>query len=259
MTEHAAARALAEATGVETHDVAVVLGTGWKDAADTLGETAAEVPFAELPGFAAPTAVGHGGAVRSVLVGDTRALVFLGRVHLYEGLGVAAVVHPVRAAVASGCRAVVLTNACGAVDPSYEVGSPVVIADHISLTGVSPLRDATFVDLSDLYSPRLRALCREIDPTLREGVYAHWPGPAFETPAEIRMIRRLGADLVGMSTVPEAIAAHALGAEVCALSLVTNAAAGVLDEKIDHLEVLARARAAAPRLGALLQALIARI
>jgi purine-nucleoside phosphorylase len=256
---HEAAGVLAEATGVETHDLAVVLGTGWKDAADSLGETTAEIPFGDLPGFVAPTAVGHGGAVRSVRSGDRRVLVFTGRVHLYEGLGVQAVVHPVRTAIAAGCRAVVLTNACGGVDPAHEIGVPVVIADHVSLTGVSPLVGAEFVDLSDLYSPRLRALCKEIDPTLREGVYAHWPGPAFETPAEIRMIRTLGADLVGMSTVPEAIAAHALGAEVCALSLVTNAAAGVLPEKIDHVEVLARAKAASPRLGALLSALIARI
>jgi purine-nucleoside phosphorylase len=259
VSEHEAARALAAATGIERHDVALVLGSGWADAADRLGETTAEMPFADLPGFAVPTAIGHGGAVRSLTVGANEALVFLGRIHLYEGLGVAPVVHPVRTAIAAGCRAIVLTNACGAVDPTHEVGSPVVIADHISLTGVSPLQGATFVDLSELYSPRLRALCRELDPTLREGVYAHWPGPAFETPAEIRMIRTLGADLVGMSTVPEAIAAYALGAEVCALSLVTNAAAGVLDEKIDHREVLARAKAAAPRLGALLQALIARI
>jgi purine-nucleoside phosphorylase len=254
-----AAEALAVRTGAERHDVVVVLGSGWAQAADALGRTAAELPVEELPGFVALSAVGHGGTVRSVDVGEKRALVFLGRIHLYEGLGVEPVVHPVRAAVAAGCGAVVLTNACGAVSPGYEVGRPVLISDHISLTGVSPLRGASFVDLSDLYSARLRGLARELDPSLREGVYAHWRGPAFETPAEIRMIRTLGADLVGMSTVPEAIAAHALGAEVIALSLVTNLAAGLSDEKIDHREVLAEANAAAPRLGALLQALIRRV
>jgi purine-nucleoside phosphorylase len=264
VTEHetvaaGAADALARATGSERHDLALVLGSGWASAADSLGRTQAELPVADLPGFVAPSAIGHGGTVRSVEVDGKRALVFLGRVHLYEGLGVEPVVHPVRTAVAAGCRTVILTNACGAVSSGYEVGRPVLISDHISLTGVSPLRGASFVDLSDLYSARLRARAREADPALREGIYAHWPGPAFETPAEIRMIRTLGADLVGMSTVPEAIAAHALGAEVVALSLVTNLAAGLTDEKIDHREVLAEANAAAPRLGALLEALIRRV
>ena len=261
MTEHEAAAAeaadaLTRATGIERHDVALVLGSGWADAAASLGETEHELPFEELPGFVAPSAVGHGRTVRSVAVGAKRALVFLGRVHLYEGLGVAPVVHPVRTAIFAGCRTVILTNACGAVSPGYGVGRPVLISDHISLTGVSPLAGAAFVDLSDLYSKRIRALAREVDPTLPEGIYAHWPGPAFETPAEIRMIRTLGADLVGMSTVPEAIAAHALGAEVAALSLVTNLAAGLSAEKIDHVEVLAQARAAAPELGGLLSGLI---
>jgi purine-nucleoside phosphorylase len=244
---------------VERHDVAVVLGSGWAAAADAIGRTRAEIPVGELPGFAAPTAVGHGSTVRSVESSRKRALVFLGRVHLYEGLGVEAVVHPVRSAVAAGCRTVLLTNACGAVNPDYEVGRPVLVRDHISLTGVSPLTGASFVDLSDLYSARLRALCRELDPALREGVYAHWPGPAFETPAEIQMMRTLGADLVGMSTVPEAIAAHALGAEVAALALVTNPAAGVTAERVDHEQVLAQAAAVAPTLGELLRALIGRV
>lgn len=261
MTEHEAAAseaadALARATGVEEHAVALVLGSGWADAADALGVTEHELPVASLPGFVTPRAIGHGGTVRSMTVAGRRALVFLGRVHLYEGLGVAPVVHPVRTAVFAGCRTVILTNACGAVSPGYDVGRPVLVSDHLSLTAVSPLSGAAFVDLSDLYSKRIRHLAHEIDPTLREGVYAHWPGPAFETPAEIRMIRTLGADLVGMSTVPEAIAAHALGAEVAALSLVTNLAAGLSAEKIDHVEVLAQARAAAPQLGNLLSALI---
>jgi purine-nucleoside phosphorylase len=165
---------------------------------------------------------------------------------------VAAVVHGARTAVAAGCRVVVLTNAAGAVDTSLRPGEPVLIRDHISLTATSPLVGAQFVDLTDLYAARLRNLAREADPTLRQGVYAHWPGPAFETPAEIRMLRTLGADLVGMSTVPEAIAAHALGAEVLAFSLVTNLAAGLGEERLSHLDVIATGEAAADRCAGLL-------
>ena len=150
----------------------------------------------------------------------------LGRTHLYEGRGVDAVAHGVRTAAAAGCRTVVLTNAAGGLARGHGVGEPVLISDHLNLTGRSPLRGPRFVDLTDLYSPRLRALAREIDPTLAEGVYAGLPGPHFETPAEIRMLRMLGADLVGMSTVLEAIAARAEGVEVFGLSLVTNLAAG---------------------------------
>ena len=163
-----------------------------------------------------------------------------------------------RTAVAAGARIVVLTNACGALDPALTPGEPVLIRDHISLTAVSPLVGAQFVDLSDLYAARLRELAREVDPSLREGVYAHWPGPAFETPAEIRMLRTLGADLVGMSTVPEAIAAHALGAEVLAISLPTNWAAGITDHKLSHAEVIAVGEAAAPRCAALLSGILDR-
>ena len=254
-----AARRLRELTGVERHDVAVVLGSGWRGAADALGVTSHTLPVADLPGFAAAGVEGHGGEIRSVQGEANRVLVFLGRTHLYEGRGVAAVVHNVRTAVAAGCEVVVLTNAAGAVNPELEVGAPVLISDHISLTATSPLVGPQFVDLSDLYARRLRALARKVDPSLPEGVYAHWPGPAYETPAEIRMLRTLGADLVGMSTVPEAIAAHALGAEVLAVSLVTNLAAGIADELLSHEEVLARGEAAAPRLSTLLTAIVARV
>jgi len=254
----AAAQALADATGIARHDVAVVLGSGWRPAADLIGEAAHEIPVADLPGFLAPTVSGHGGTIRSVPVGGRNVLVVLGRTHLYEGHGVGPVVHGVRTAAAAGCTSVVLTNAAGGIRDGLRVGEPVLIADHMNLTALSPLVGAQFVDLTDLYSPRLRALAREIDPTLAEGVYLGLPGPHFETPAEIKMFRAWGADLVGMSTVLEAIAARAAGVEVFGLSLVTNLAAGVTGAPLDHHEVLAAGAAAAGRMGGLLRELVER-
>jgi purine-nucleoside phosphorylase len=241
------------------HDVAVVMGSGWAPAADAFGRARSSVAIAELPGFTAPTAIGHGGEVRSVRVGDRRVLLFLGRTHLYEGRGVQAVAHGVRTAADAGARTVILTNAAGGLAPEHRVGQAVLISDHLNLTATSPLVGATFVDLTDLYSRRLRALARELDPSLAEGVYAALPGPHYETPAEIRMLRTLGADLVGMSTALEAIAAKAAGLEVLGLSMVTNAAAGVTGQPLDHEEVLAAGRAAAGRLGQFLVALVGRL
>ena len=247
-----AARALATATGVAHHDVAVVLGSGWVPAADALGGPDAEVPVTDLPGFAAPTAAGHSGRIRSVTVAGRRVLVLLGRTHLYEGRGVAAVAHGVRVAAAAGCRTVVLTNAAGGLRPGMEVGQPVLIADHLNLTARSPLVGPRFVDLTDLYSARLRRLVGELDPTVTEGGYAALPGPHYETPAEIRMLRTLGADLVGMSTALEAIAARHAGLEVLGISLVTNLAAGITGEPLNHEEVLSAGRESAARMGGLL-------
>lgn len=254
-----AATGLAEATAVEGHHVAVVLGSGWGKAADRIGEPQAELPLADLPGFSTPSVAGHGGTVRSVRRGNTRCLVFLGRTHLYEGKGVDAVAHTVRTAAAAGCTRVVLTNGCGGLDPAWAPGTVVLISDHLNLTATSPLRGAEFVDLTDLYSSRLRAAAREVDPALPEGVYAQLPGPHYETPAEIRMLRTLGADLVGMSTTLEAIAARAAGLEVLGLSLVTNAAAGMSGQPLDHAEVLESGRAAADRLGRLLGDIVERV
>jgi purine-nucleoside phosphorylase len=254
----AAAAVLAAGTGVATHDVAVVLGSGWRPAADLIGEPSHEMEMADLPGFVPPGVAGHPGTVRSVPVGGRRVLVMLGRTHLYEGHGVGAVAHGVRTAAAAGCRAVVLTNAAGGIREGMRVGEPVLIADHLNLTTTSPLSGPRFTDLTDLYSPRLRGLAREIDPSLAEGVYAGLPGPHFETPAEIRMLRVLGADLVGMSTVLEAIAARAEGVEVFGLSLVTNLAAGMTGQPLDHREVLAAGRASAARMGDLLRELVVR-
>lgn len=255
-----AAAEIAERTGFATHDIALVMGSGWVTAVDALGEPKYECNAEELTGFLSPAVEGHSGKVRSYEIEDggkkVRALVFLGRTHLYEGKGMEPVVHGVRTAVKAGCKVILLTNACGGINTSYKVGQPVLIRDHISLTAATPLVGATFVDLTDLYSKRLRAIVKGADTSLEEGVYVHWRGPTYETPAEILMMRGMGADLVGMSTVPEAIAAHALGAEVLAISLVTNAAAGVTGEKLNHEEVIAAGKAAASRMGALIKSVI---
>jgi purine-nucleoside phosphorylase len=260
----ASAARLAELTGGAPHDAAVVLGSGWAPAADALGAPRAEIPLTELGSFAPPTVAGHTPAVRSLDIGGRRVLVFLGRTHLYEGHPVSVVVHGVRTAVAAGCRVVVLTNAAGGIRAGYRVGQPVLIRDHLNLTARSPLTGEAppegypprFTDLTDLYSARLRALARRADPGLAEGVYAALPGPHYETPAEIAMLRGLGADLVGMSTALEAIAARHLGAEVLGLSLVTNLAAGLGEGGLDHQEVIAAGREAAGRMGALLAGIL---
>ena len=258
-----AASEIADRTGIASPDVALVMGSGWVGAVDALGEPVFECNAEELTGFFAPAVEGHSGKVRSYEIKDgnrtIRALVFLGRTHLYEGKGMEPVVHGVRTAVKAGCKVIILTNACGGINTAYRVGQPVLIRDHISLTAQSPLVGATFVDLTDLYSKRIRAIMKSADSSLQEGVYVHWRGPTYETPAEIHMMRTLGADLVGMSTVPEAIAAHALGAEVLGISLVTNAAAGVTGEKLNHEEVIAAGKAAASSMGELLAKTIPQI
>lgn len=259
----AAATVLAERTGVERHDVLVVLGSGWRPAADAIGAPDVVLSTADLPGFPEPLVAGHDGELRSVAVGDRRVLISLGRVHAYEGHDLAQVVHGVRTAVLSGCSTVVLANAAGGLGAGLSIGQPVLISDHINLTGRSPLTGPApepsigprFPDMSDAYSARLRRLASSLDPSLAEGVYAGVVGPHYETPAEIRMLQVLGADLVGMSTVHEAIAAVHLGAEVLGISLVTNLAAG-LGDALDHGDVLAVAGESAGRMGDLLARLV---
>lgn len=258
-TARAAAEALRERTGADAFSAAVVLGSGWRAAADAFGPPDHELATTDLPGFTAPAAAGHAGQIRSVPVGGERLLIFLGRTHLYEGHGPAAAVHGIRTAAAAGARAIVLTNAAGGIRPEFSIGQPVLISDHINLTGRSPLTGPRFVDLTELYSPRLRALARLADPSLAEGVYACFPGPHYETPAEVRMARTLGADLVGMSTVLEAIAAREAGLDVLAFSLVTNMAAGLSGKPLEHGEVLAAGRESAAGIGALLARLLPRI
>jgi purine-nucleoside phosphorylase len=264
-----AAAAIASRTGVERHDVLVVLGSGWTPAAERFGAVTAEVPITELPGFPAIGVVGHSGVLRSVAAeGGKQILALMGRVHAYEGHELSTVVHAVRSAVRAGCGTVVLTNAAGGLRPGIRVGQPVLIADHINLTGRSPLTGPNapaelglprFVDMTEAYSKRLRELARSVDPTLEEGVYAGMPGPQYETPAEIRMLQTLGADLVGMSTVHEVIAARHVGAEVLGLSLVTNLAAGLGASHLDHAEVLEAGRVSAEAMGDLLAEVVARL
>lgn len=254
----AAAAVVRERTGVVSHHLALVLGSGWVDAGRWIGELVATLDQADLPGFAAPSVPGQGRLVRSLEVGDSskRALVFGGRTHLYEGRGVRAVVHAVRTAAAAGCRRIVLTNGCGGLSAHWPPGTVVLVSDHLNLTGRSPVEGATFLDLTDLYSARLRALAHTVDPSLPEGVYVQLPGPHYETPAEVRMARLLGGDLVGMSTALEAIAARQSGMQVLAVSLVTNLAAGVSPGPLSHEEVLETGRTAADRCGQLLGRLV---
>jgi purine-nucleoside phosphorylase len=257
----AAAGVIAERSGASCHDVALVLGSGWGQTGDLIGKTVATIENAAVPGFAKAAVAGHSDVMRSVAIGDTdrRALVFGTRTHFYEGRGIRTVVHAVRTAAAAGCRTIVLTNGCGALNPAWTPGTPVLIRDHINLTAASPVEGASFVDLTDLYSPRLRELARGVDPALDEGVYVQFRGPHYETPAEVRMAKILGGDLVGMSTALEAIAARQSGMEVLGISLVTNLAAGLGDQPLSHDEVIEAGRNAAERCGRLLSSVVAKI
>jgi purine-nucleoside phosphorylase len=257
----AAAEVIADRTGDAPHDVALVLGSGWGQTADLVGRTLATIPNEDVPGFRRAAVAGHSGTMRSVAIGDTgrRALVFGTRTHYYEGRGPRSVVHTVRTAAALGCRTIVLTNGCGGLRPEWGPGTVVLLRDHINLTADSPIEGPNFVDLTDLYSPRLRAVAREVDPGLPEGVYVQFRGPHYETPAEVRMAQVIGGDLVGMSTALEAIAARQAGLEVLGVSLVTNPAAGISEAPLSHEEVIEAGQAAAERCGRLLAAVVAKI
>ncbi|MBG6217328.1 purine-nucleoside phosphorylase [Arthrobacter sp. CAN_A6] len=255
-----AADHIARATGVDTHDIALVLGSGWGEAAGLIGETTASLDAADIPGFSAPAVAGHVGTIRSALTANGKhALVLGARTHFYEGKGVRAVVHGVRTAAAAGAKTMILTNGCGGLKEHWQPGTPVLISDHLNLTATSPLEGATFVDLTDLYSERLRRLALEVDPTLEQGVYAQFPGPHYETPAEVQYAKRIGADLVGMSTALEAIAARSVGMEVFGISLVTNLAAGISPVPLSHAEVLEAGQAAGPRISRLLADIVAKL
>jgi purine-nucleoside phosphorylase len=243
-----------------------VLGSGLGGFADAVSDPV-EVPYGDIPGWPASTAIGHAGTLVLGRFGEVPVAVMKGRAHLYEGLSPADVVFGVRVLGRLGVHSLVLTNACGAIDPSVEPGTLVAITDHLNLQGSSPLvgpNDETlgprFPDMTDAYDPGYRAIAHRaaaaLGLDLGEGVYAAWLGPAFETPAEIRMMRALGADLVGMSTVPEVLAARHLGLRCLALSCVTNAAAGVRPEPIDHERVLEVGARAAADLVALLREVV---
>ncbi len=255
----AAAARLRELTGAETHDVALVMGSGWAPAVDALGAPETDLQVTDLPGFPKPAVEGHGGKIRSYSIGDKRALVFLGRTHYYEGHGVAAVSprrphgrrrrcqddHPDQR-----LRRPARGHAPRPARPDQRPHQPHRYLPHRRRQLRRPDRPLL---------PRLRALCKEVDPTLEEGVYAQFPGPHYETPAEIRMARVIGADLVGMSTVLEAIAAREAGAEVLGISLVTNLAAGMTGEPLNHEEVLQAGRDSATRMGSLLTQVLGRL
>ncbi len=250
-----AAAKIRDAVGVERHDVAIVLGSGWAGAADRLGTVTGDIELSSLPGFPPPSVAGHRNLIRSIAAEGQQVLVVGGRSHLYEGHPAATVVHGVRTAAAAGCHTVILTNAAGGLNPSWSVGQLVLIRDQINLTGHNPMagppppegQPGRFCDLTEAYSAQLRELAHTIDGDLAEGVYAGVLGGSYETPAEIQMLATIGADLVGMSTVLEAVAARHLGLDVLGISLVTNLAAGMAPAPLAHDEVLDAAQDAETR------------
>ena len=252
-----AAADIARLTGVEKHDIALTLGSGWGKAAELIGETIATIPATEVTGFSKPALEGHVGTLRSIRTPDGKQVLVIGaRTHYYEDHGVRRVVHSVRTAAATGASIMVLTNGAGGVRETWSPGQPVLISDHINLTADSPLEGATFIDLTDLYSRRLRDVARGIDPTLDEGVYTQFRGPHYETPAEVQMAKRIGGDIVGMSTALEAIAAREAGMEILGFSLITNLAAGIQQTPLSHAEVIEAGREAEPVISALLARVI---
>jgi purine-nucleoside phosphorylase len=258
--------AIAERSERGGHKAALVLGSGLGDYAASLPE-AVEIPYEELPHFPVPEVEGHGGSLYSAEVDGRPILVFSGRVHTYEGWDLDDVVFGVRAAAIAGCHTVLLTNAAGGVGDGLEPGDLVAIKDHINLTGRNPLYGPNddrlgprFPDMTDLYSPEIRRMIEdvagEIGMAYKEGVYAWFLGPSYETPAEVQMAKRLGADLVGMSTVPEAIALRHMGVRVAGISLVSNLAAGISEHPLSHEEVKATGAAAREKFTRLLDRLL---
>ncbi len=263
------AAALAEATGSPRHDIVMVLGSGLGAYADRF-ENVTSVPYSELPGFPIPRATGHAGTAHSVDMGDRQVLIYAGRAHAYEGYDLDAVTFAVRTAVTAGCQTVVLSNAAGGCGDGIGPGDLVALSDHINLAGLSPLRGPNderigprFPDMTDTYTPELRQLAlaaaNEVGVAMKQGVYAWFQGPMFETPAEIDMAQNMGADLVGMSTVPEAIAARHMGADLLAISLCANLAAGRAGHRLTAEEVVEEGALAADKFGRLLDTVLPRI
>ena len=252
-----AAADIARLSGVAQHDIALTLGSGWGKAAELIGETVAAIPATDVTGFSRPALAGHVGTIRSVRTPDGKNVLVIGaRTHYYENHGVRRVVHSVRTAAAAGAKIMVLTNGAGGIKETWSPGQPVLISDHLNLTADSPLEGAKFVDLTDLYSSRLRDVARTIDPTLDEGVYTQFRGPHYETPAEVQMAKNIGGHIVGMSTALEAIAAREAGMEILGLSLITNLAAGIQQTPLSHEEVIEAGKTAEPIISALLAKII---
>jgi len=261
-----AAHAIGERTGQARHDVVAVLGSGLGSYPQDI-EGAIAVPYEAIPGFPLPHVEGHAGTAYSARFETNHVLLLSGRAHAYEGHTMESVVFAVRTAILAGCRTVLLTNAAGGCGDGMSPGDLVLITDHLNLTGRNPLvgiNDARmgprFPDLSAAYDPALRSIAHEAagvaGTTLGEGVYAWFLGPTYETPAEVRMARTLGADMVGMSTVPEAIAARHMGAKVIGISLVTNLAAGISPVPLSHRDVTETAAGASKRFTRLLDELL---
>ena len=261
-----AARAVADHLGGEGAEVAVVLGSGLASVADRLTDPRS-APYASLPGFPETTVAGHPGRMIVGTLGDRKVLLLCGRVHGYEGYPASEVGFGVRVAASLGARTLIVTNAAGGVDPALVPGEIVMISDQINLTGQSPLTGPNderlgprFPDMTDAYAPELRtlagAVARHQGLSLHEGVYCAMQGPSYETPAEIRMARAMGADLVGMSTVPEVIVARAIGLRVLGVSCITNLACGLSNTPITHAEVLETTAAAAGRFKGLIRGVV---
>ncbi len=247
--------------------VAIVLGSGLGGLGDEVSE-AVRIPYAEIPGWRRSTAPGHAGELVVGTLSGKPVAVMKGRLHYYEGYDIADVAFPVRVFKAWGITTIVLTNACGGLNPAYAAGDLMVLSDHINLMGVNPLRGANddalgprFPDMVGTYTEELRALAHQVDPDLREGTYVAVAGPNFETPAELRMLRGLGADAVGMSTVPEVLVARHMGMRILAIATVTDMATGIPGqiEHVTHEQVLAVAERAGKRLGAVVRGVVARL
>jgi len=261
-----AAAAIADLSGRQEHSAALVLGSGLGDYAASLPNAVA-IPYTEIPHFPTPRVEGHSGTLYSVDVDGKGALIFSGRVHFYEGWDLFDVVFGVRTAALAGCHTFLLTNACGGVSQGLSVGDLVALNGHINLTGQNPLIGANderlgtrFPDVSDAYSKALRVEMKtafdDAGVAYKEGVYVWFTGPSYETPAEIEMVRRIGGDLVGMSTVPEAVALAHMKRRVGAISLVTNLAAGASDQPVTHEEVQEAAEIAKGKFSQLIDGLL---
>lgn len=251
---------IADASGVDRFEVAIVVGSGWGNSLGKIGAITSEIVATDVPGFLAPSVKGHPGKIWTVrLPSGNNALIIGARSHLYESRGIEAVVHPVRTAAAAGAKKIILTNGAGGIKPSWSVGQVVLISDHINLTGCSPLNGPNFVDMTDLYSANLRALARTVDPSLDSGIYVQFKGPQYETPAEIQMARAIGGEIVGMSTALEAIAARKEGLEILGLSLITNMAAGISQSPLSHEEVIEAGKNEGQRISSLLAGIVQKI
>jgi purine-nucleoside phosphorylase len=263
------AAAAVRSAGAESPRIAVVLGSGLNELADRLPDGVA-IPYERIPHFPRTTVAGHQGKVIAGRLHGAPVLMLQGRFHYYEGHDLETVTFPVRVMQRLGVTTLILTAATGGIRGDLSAGDLVALSDHLNLLGVNPLRGldderfgTRFPDMTEVYSPRLRQIAHEeaerLGIALTEGVYGCVSGPSYETPAEVRMLRTLGADVVGMSTVPEAIVARHAGMEVLGIALVSNAAAGVLGTPITHQEVLEAGRKAAPLLAALIEGVVARL